>query len=224
VSYFRVFGSKCFILNKKPKSSKFAPKVNEGVLLGYTSNAHGYSVFNNSFGCVEIACDVTFDESNGSQKVQVDLNDAEDELSPHQAIEKLATGEIRPEEKNDQEDLKDGPNTVAAENSRDSSQICGNSAGSRDFGQISKNSGDADEEALDQDKEDEDDDPVQHQAQTPHLRVHQIIQHVHPVDNILGSIQRGVTTRSRLTNFCEHYSFVSSLKPLKVEEALGDLG
>jgi hypothetical protein len=42
------------------------------------------------------------------------------------------------------------------------------------------------------------------------------------VDNILGSIKRGVTTRSRLANFCEFYSFVSSLEPLKVEEALGD--
>jgi transposase InsO family protein len=29
VSYFRVFGSKCFILNKKPRNSKFAPKVDE---------------------------------------------------------------------------------------------------------------------------------------------------------------------------------------------------
>jgi hypothetical protein len=43
------------------------------------------------------------------------------------------------------------------------------------------------------------------------------------VDNILGSIRRGVTTRSRLANFCEFYSFVSSLEPLKVEEALSDL-
>jgi hypothetical protein len=42
------------------------------------------------------------------------------------------------------------------------------------------------------------------------------------VDNILGSIKRGVTTRSRLANFCEFYSFISSLEPLKVEEALGD--
>jgi hypothetical protein len=33
VSYFRVFGSKCFILNKKPKNSKFAPKVDEGFFL-----------------------------------------------------------------------------------------------------------------------------------------------------------------------------------------------
>jgi transposase InsO family protein len=29
VSYFRVFGCKCFILNKKPKTSKFSPKVDE---------------------------------------------------------------------------------------------------------------------------------------------------------------------------------------------------
>ena len=32
VYYFRVFGCKCFILNKKPKTSKFAPKVDEGFM------------------------------------------------------------------------------------------------------------------------------------------------------------------------------------------------
>ena len=57
----------------------------------------------------------------------------------------------------------------------------------------------------------------------PHPRVHQSIQRDHPVDNILGSIRRGVTTRSRLATFCEHYSFVSSLEPLEVDEALEDL-
>ena len=38
VSYFRVFGSKCDILVKKGRHSKFAPKVVEGFLLGYDSN------------------------------------------------------------------------------------------------------------------------------------------------------------------------------------------
>jgi hypothetical protein len=56
----------------------------------------------------------------------------------------------------------------------------------------------------------------------PHPRVHQSIQRDHPVDNILGSIQRGVTNRSRLATFYGHYSFVSSLESLKVEEALDD--
>jgi transposase InsO family protein len=38
VSYFRVFGSKCFILVKRGRNSKFAPKAVEGFLLGYDSN------------------------------------------------------------------------------------------------------------------------------------------------------------------------------------------
>ena len=52
--------------------------------------------------------------------------------------------------------------------------------------------------------------------------MHQSIQWDHPVDNILGSIRKGVSTRSRLATFCEHYLFVCSLEPLKVDEALGD--
>jgi hypothetical protein len=34
VSYFRVFGSKCYVLLKRAKSSKFAPKFYEGFMLG----------------------------------------------------------------------------------------------------------------------------------------------------------------------------------------------
>jgi len=52
--------------------------------------------------------------------------------------------------------------------------------------------------------------------------VHQSVQRDHPIDNILGSIRRGVTTRSRLATFYEYYLFVSSLEPLKVVEVLGD--
>jgi hypothetical protein len=48
------------------------------------------------------------------------------------------------------------------------------------------------------------------------------IQRNHPVDQILGDISKGVTTRSGLANFCEHYSFVSSIEPFRVEEALQD--
>jgi hypothetical protein len=36
VSYFRVFGSKCFILIKRGRNSKFAPKVVEGFYLVMT--------------------------------------------------------------------------------------------------------------------------------------------------------------------------------------------
>jgi hypothetical protein len=42
------------------------------------------------------------------------------------------------------------------------------------------------------------------------------------MNNIFGDIEKGVTTRSRVVTFCEHYSFVSSFDPFKIEDALRD--
>jgi transposase InsO family protein len=61
VSYFHVFGSKWYILVKKGRHSKFAPKAVEGFLLGYDSNTKAYRVFNKSSGLVEVSSDVVFD-------------------------------------------------------------------------------------------------------------------------------------------------------------------
>jgi hypothetical protein len=93
VSYFRVFGCKCFILNKKLKSSKFASKVDEGIFLGYASNAHGYRVLKKNTGCVEVTCDLTFDESNVSQEEQVDELCVGKEVPAEKAIRRMAIGE-----------------------------------------------------------------------------------------------------------------------------------
>jgi hypothetical protein len=56
----------------------------------------------------------------------------------------------------------------------------------------------------------------------PYIRLCHNVQRDHPVDNILGDIENGVTTRSRVANFCKHYSFVSSFESFKVEDALRD--
>ena len=82
---------------------------------------------------------------------------------------------------------------------------------------------DQDEGFEDQLHEEEDQEPIQRQQLLPHPRVHQSVQRNHPVDNILGSIRRGVNTCSHLESFCECYSFVSSLDPLRVNQALEDL-
>ena len=103
VHYFRVFGSKCFILNNKSKSSIFTPKVDEGFMLGCGSNAHAYRVFNKASGWVEIAKDVTFDEFNGSQE-QFDPSFVEKEELPCEAIKKLALGEVKPQERKEHEE------------------------------------------------------------------------------------------------------------------------
>src|SRR4051812_1844466 len=49
-------------------SSKFAPKAQEGFLLGYGSNSHTYRVYNSNYGKVMETINVRFDETNGSQK------------------------------------------------------------------------------------------------------------------------------------------------------------
>jgi hypothetical protein len=112
-----VFGCKCFILNKRPKTSKFAPKVDEGILLGYRSNEHAYRVFNKTMGRVEVTVDVTFDESNDSQLEQVDSSVVEKEDPPCEAIKQMAIGDIRPQE--DQATDDEDPQAVAAQISAD---------------------------------------------------------------------------------------------------------
>ena len=45
----------------------------------------------------------------------------------------------------------------------------------------------------------------------------------HHLDSIIGDISRGVQARSRLASFCEHFSFVSSIEPKEIDEALKDV-
>ena len=45
----------------------------------------------------------------------------------------------------------------------------------------------------------------------------------HPLDTIIEGISRGVQTRTRLASFCDHFSFVSSIEPKKIDEALKDI-
>jgi transposase InsO family protein len=219
VSYFRVFGCNCFILNKKLKSSKFASKVDEGIFLGYASNAHGYRVFNKTTGCVEVTCDLTFDESNGSQVEQVDELCVDKDVPAEKAIRKIAIEEVKPQEE-DEEDCEIEETTILppAANPGVSGEKSGDSGFSGNSGEKSGDSRPAADTSLGS----QEIDLIQQEVSDPHPRVRQSVQRDHPVDNILGSIRRGVTTRSRLANFCEHYSFVSMLEPLRVEDALGD--
>jgi hypothetical protein len=48
------------------------------------------------------------------------------------------------------------------------------------------------------------------------------LQEITPIDSVIGDIRSGVQTRSRLAMFCEHASFVSTIEPKKIEEALRD--
>jgi hypothetical protein len=111
VSYFRVFGSKCFILIKRGRNSKFAPKAIEGFSLGYDSNTRAYRVFNKSTGLVEVSCDIVFDEANGSQVEQVDLDELDDEEAPCVTLTNMSIGNACPKEPEEPSQALDQPSS-----------------------------------------------------------------------------------------------------------------
>jgi hypothetical protein len=77
-------------LVKRYRHSKFAPKAIEGFLLGYDTNTKAYRVFNKSSRLVEITCDVVFDETNGSPREQVDIDDINQNEVPMTAMRTMA--------------------------------------------------------------------------------------------------------------------------------------
>jgi hypothetical protein len=81
-------------LVKRGKHSKFAPKVVEGFLLGYDSNTKAYRVFNKSSRLVEVTSDVVFDETNGSPREQVDLDDVDENEVPTTTVRTMAIGDV----------------------------------------------------------------------------------------------------------------------------------
>ncbi|GJT28475.1 retrovirus-related pol polyprotein from transposon TNT 1-94 [Tanacetum coccineum] len=64
LEYFKVFGSKCFILNTKDYLTEFDPKSTKGIFLGYSPNSKAYVVLNRETMRVEESLNVKFDESH----------------------------------------------------------------------------------------------------------------------------------------------------------------
>ncbi|KAK1641780.1 hypothetical protein QYE76_060251 [Lolium multiflorum] len=94
ISYFKVFGCKCFYKIKEVRLSKFAPKALEGIFVGYGAESHTYRVFDIASGIIIESCSVRFEENDSSQVGQVDVC-AGDEI-PQDAIVRMGVGFFRP--------------------------------------------------------------------------------------------------------------------------------
>jgi hypothetical protein len=186
---------------KNGRNSTFAPKAVEGFLLGYDSNIKAYRVFNKSSGLVEVPSDVVFDETNVSPREQVDLDDVDEDDVPTDAIRTMAIGDVRPQEHQEQD--QPSSSMMVHPPTQDEEWV-------------------PQEEACDQGGAQEEQVVEEEAPWAPPTQVQATIQRNHPVDQILGDISKGETNHSRRANFCEHYSFVSSIEPFRVEEALLD--
>jgi hypothetical protein len=182
VSYFRVFGSKCFILVKRGRKSKFAPKAVEGFLLGYDSNTRAYRVFNKSSVLVEVSCDIVFDETNGSQVEQVDLDELGDEEAPCVALRNMSLRDVYPKESEEPPNAQDQPSSSmqVSPPTQDKDEAQNDEGEDQEIEPHQEESNDQGGDAHDQNEEDE------QVPRPPHPRVHQAIQRDHPVNTILG--------------------------------------
>jgi hypothetical protein len=191
----------------------------EGFLLGYDSNTRAYRVFNKSTGLVEVSFDIVFDETNGSQVEQVDLDELDDEEAPCVALRNMSIRDVCPKEFEEPPQAQDQPSSSmqASPPTQDEDQAQDNEDEDQEEETPQEEDNDQGGDEVDLDKED--DQEIQGQR-PPHPRVHQAIQRDHPVNSILDDIHKGVTTRSRVAHFCEHYSFVSSIEPYRVEYGL----
>jgi hypothetical protein len=165
------------------------------------------------FGPLKSGCD---NETNGSQVEQVDLDELDNEEAPCVALRNMSIGDVCPKESEEPTQVQDQPSY--------SMQV---SPPTQDEDQAQDDEDQEDEppqedidQGGDEDNEDKDDDQEIRNQRPPHPRVHQAIQRDHPVNSILGDIHKGVTTRSRVAHFCEHYSFMSSIEPYRIEDAL----
>jgi hypothetical protein len=71
-------------------------------LLGYDSNSRAYRIFNVTTGYVETTCDAMFNEINGSQKEQVDLDLVDDDEAPRDALQRMTIGNVSPQNPSNQ--------------------------------------------------------------------------------------------------------------------------
>ena len=155
ISHLRVFGCKCFIMNNgKDNLSKFDPKSDEGIHIGYVINGHAYRVYNKRLLTVEESMHVVFDES--------------DCYVPKSVLDEPGVDYLR---------------TILQKNQ---SSVVKESVVNAGFPKEWKTPKDL------------------------------------TLDNMIGKIEKGVSTRNSLNNFCNTMAFVSQVEPKNMEEALQD--
>jgi hypothetical protein len=162
-----------------------------------------------------------FDETNGSQVDQVDLDELDDEEASCVALRNMSIGDVFPKESEEPTKVQDQPSSSmqASLPTQDEDQAQDDKNEDQEVEPPHEEDND---QGGDEENEDKEDDQEIQGQRPPHPRVHQAIQRDHPVNSILGDIHKGVTTRSWVAHFCEHYSFVSSNEPYRIEDALRD--
>jgi hypothetical protein len=77
VKYFKIFGSKCYILRDRENLGIFDPKSDRGIFLGYSTSSRAYRVFNKRTETVMESINVVIDD----EEVEAPSNGEENQLN-----------------------------------------------------------------------------------------------------------------------------------------------
>ena len=204
ISYFRIFGCKCFVHNKgKDNLGKFDQRSDEAVFLGYALNSKAYRVYNKRTMCVEESVHIIFDETNCLQEPSYD--------------DDFEIGLVQPDESQKEEE-----ELISANKKRE--QVPGNEE------QVPQETDepvpDETTEAVEEQIVEPINEEVQGDEDTPN-NINFVLrpwkhQSSHPLDLIMSNMEKGTQTRSQMRNFCAFQAFLSMLEPKNHEEALED--
>ncbi|KAJ3702073.1 hypothetical protein LUZ61_005778 [Rhynchospora tenuis] len=199
ISYFRVFGSKCFVLDETPKVTKFDAKSTTGIFVGYSSTSKAYRVYLPSSRVVVESVNVKFDE-NANEKAKEGISIVG------------AQGEVQAQEEAQSQDFEFQPNqsqppVIIEEplNRMDDNLIGG---------------ANHEENTNGENQDDTPHDEPQQDSQ-PGYEPPEVLREVssHPLSNVIGDPREGVRTRSGLSHMIAHCAFVSQLEPKTFKEA-----
>lgn len=118
ISYFRIFGTKCFYVTPKSKRKKLDARSQPGIFLGYPLQTKGYKIWDTSLHKMIVSRDVSFLESTLLDTVMDDSADVSDQGG--EVKEENDRNIELPEESLETDNDKDQSDEEAIENSSDS--------------------------------------------------------------------------------------------------------
>ncbi|KAL8145281.1 hypothetical protein AgCh_003468 [Apium graveolens] len=231
ISYFRVFGSKCFILDTQNNRGKFDAKSTEGIFLGYSTTSKAYRVYNSVKNKVEESINITFNESSRNIS-QIDEDTAD--LSSHSQMRQSHSE--KSQSHSDKSNSQDSPgSSQSSDNSSRSTQALDESSGSPKTPDSVSNVNsitppDKSSQAEMRQSLLNETTPIHFQADNSNEEEMSNIQlpksfrtvKNHPPDNLLTDLDQGISTRSRLHNLCALCAFVAEFEPKNAQEAVAD--
>nr|KAJ0194309.1 hypothetical protein LSAT_V11C800413730 [Lactuca sativa] len=199
VSFFHVFGCICYILNQCDPRSKFEPKADKGIFVGYSSISKAFRVFHVNRQCIEESIHVKFDEESYTDEKVTHSS------SIFQELLSCSFDEVPPagDEANSSDSIVPVPCSL---NQDTAARSADNSLG-------------ADEIFEAEDSPATDNVSVSNSPESASVTEHRY----HPVNQIIWNIHDSVRTRSRVSNnFGMYVNFVSMILPDKIHLALQD--